>query len=162
MLCQKQIKCRTESRNPILPEKKQVSLDSHLKQWVLDSVQDDDEPESVLPTNEEYAMLKLGLSEFPENRHRMDVLQLNRDFNPRLANEHLALLIRERDAALGKKKKKAKKPQQVEEEEIDIGGMFDQVDDPVQGKTSTVVIKDMSYDKWTGKSPKQYCMVCLL
>jgi len=144
-----------------------IATENHLKNWILSSMENDDEP-SKLPTNVEYALLKHTLKDNPQNRDLMAILQMERDFNPRIANDELAKLVKEEGLAQEKKKerKKEKRKNEVVEEGDGAGGedlfgaLFECSDfsAPVNQKECPTVFRDMAYDNWTGKSPKQYFM----
>jgi hypothetical protein len=94
----------------------------------------------------------------------MTHLQMERDYNPRLANEELAKLIKYEAIEQGLSKKKKKRDKQLSEaDEPDdlFGALFDETEgkstNPKLSQAS--VVRDMSYNGWSGKSPKQFLMV---
>lgn len=89
---------------------------------------------------------------------------MERDYNPKIANEELAKLIKNEAIVQGlSKKKKKRERQQTEPVEPDdlFGALFDEAEGTsTKPKLSQAsVVRDMSYTGWTGKTPKQFLMV---
>jgi hypothetical protein len=113
-----------------------------------------------------HSRLKSTLKENPDNSERMAHLQMERDYNPKLANEELAKLIKKEAIEQGASKKKKKRDKQKSEAEDPddlFGALFDETESPVKSNslTQASVVRDMSYTGWTGKSPRQLLMVMI-
>lgn len=101
-----------------------------------------------------------------EVKMQMEEVARNKDYNPKTANIEFRRLVEEKNEAAKSKKKKQQQPQQ-QQQQIDgsggdlFGDMFseDATATTSSGRSSsntTIVIRDMSYTNWTGKSPFQY------